>query len=294
MHFKPGRTVTAIFFLALLLPVAAGADGRWTDRKIKVGDIKIHYIEAGTGDRTIVFLTGWTMPAEIWQEQIPYFTTRGFRVIAFDPRSQGDTSDTETGNTYQQHAADLYAFLLAVKAEHSFLVGWSSGVTTLLEYVSSPDSIRPNKIILVDGFPAALKEDDYPGVETMAQARSRFYKLQENREKFTEKLIQDMFKQPQSASLLKDLKKSSMKTSMGAVMSLFFDLVTGNRLPALYRISVPTLVITTRENQAIGEFMKSKISRSELTVIDDAGHAIFLDKPQAFNQALEDFIGEKE
>ena len=94
----------------------------------KSGDIKIHYLEAGTGDRILVFIPGWTMTAEVWKEQIPYFSARGFRVIALDPRSQGQTTKTETGNTYQQQAADLHAFLQALKIEHSYLVGWGSGV----------------------------------------------------------------------------------------------------------------------------------------------------------------------
>ena len=289
---KAGWLFTAIFILNLFFPATAGADDRWKDNKVKIGDIKIHYLEAGSGDKIIVFLTGWTLPAEVWTEQFPYFTARGFRVIAFDPRSQGETTGTDTGNTYQQHAADLYEFLLNLKAEHSFLVGWSSGVLTLLDYISSPDSIRPNKIILVDGFPAAFKKDDYPGATTLSQVRSDFLKIEQDRKKFTEQFIQGLFKQPQPASLIKDLNKSSLKTPIGAVVSLFFDMVTGDRLPALERISVPTLIITTKENQALGEYMGSKISRSELKVIEGAGHAIFLDKPQTFNQAVESFIGE--
>jgi microsomal epoxide hydrolase len=276
----------------MLFPDTAGANGRWKDRTEKVGDIKIHYLEAGEGDRIIVFLTGWTLPAEIWQEQIPYFTARGFRIIAYDPRSQGRTTTTETGNTYRQHAADLYELLLSLEAEHSFIVAWSAGITTLLEYISSPDSIRPNKIILVDGYPSIQPKDDYPGAVNMSKIRADFLDIQEDRKKYTEKFIQDLFKQKQTASLIKDLNKGSLKTPIGAAISLIFDQVTGNRLPALERISVPTLIVMTEENRTIGEYMNSKISRSELKIIEDAGHAIFLDRPQAFNQALEEFIGE--
>ena len=292
MIHKAGWVLTGIFILNMFFPANAEADSRWKSQKIKVGDIKVHYLEAGTGDKIIVFLAGWTLPAEVWEEQFPYFTARGFRVIAFDPRSQGETTKTETGNTYQQHAADLYELLLSLKAEHSFLVGWSSGITTLLEYISSPDSIRPNKIILVDDYPAALKKDDYPGAETLSRARANFLKIQQDRKKFTEEFIKGLFKQPQPASLIKDLNKSSLKTPVGAAVALLFDLATGDRTAALERISVPTLIITTQENQALGEYMQSKISRSELNIIEDAGHAIFLDKPQAFNQAVEKFIGE--
>ena len=75
-------------------------------------------------------------------------------------------------------------------------------------------------------------------------------------------------------------------------MSLLFDIATGDRLSDLSRISVPTLVISTPENRLAAEYMQSKISRGDLVVIEDSGHAIFLDKPQAFNQAVEEFIGE--
>lgn len=117
--------------------------------------------------------------------------------------------------------------------------------------------------------------------------------MQEDRKKYTDKLIQDLFKQPQPASVIKEIRKSSLNTPVGAALSLWADLLTGDRLPELARISVPTLIITTSEDRAIGEYMKSKISRSQLKVIEDAGHAIFLDKPQAFNQAVETFIGEE-
>lgn len=292
MNHKAGWIPAAVILLnMMLLPTAAEADSRWDDRDVEVGDIKIHYLEAGSGDRTIVFIPGWTMPAEVWQEQFPYFAARGFRVIAYDPRSQGRTTETDTGNTYQQHAADLYELLLSLDAEHSFLVGWSSGVTTLLEYLSSADSIRPNKIILVDGYPAALGKDDYPGVMTLPQARSEFLKIQEDREKYTENFIRSLFKQQKGASIYSDLKESSLETPIGAAISLFFDLVTGDRRFALPQVSVPTLIITTSEHRAVGEYMHSKIQRSEFKVIEDAGHAIFLEKPQAFNQAVESFIG---
>jgi len=79
----------------------SGAEKKpWKDQSVQVGDIKIHYIEAGGGDRALVFIPGWMMAAEVWREQIPYFAARGFRVLAIDPRSQGQTTRTDEGNTY--------------------------------------------------------------------------------------------------------------------------------------------------------------------------------------------------
>jgi pimeloyl-ACP methyl ester carboxylesterase len=49
--------------------------------------------------------------------------------------------------------------------------------------------------------------------------------------------------------------------------------------------------MTTSESRKVGEYMESKILRPELQIIEGAGSAMFLDKPQAFNQALESFLG---
>jgi non-heme chloroperoxidase len=281
-----------LLLFGLDLSVSGRDDKPWNDQNLRVGDIKIHYLEAGSGDRTLVFIPGWTMIAEVWREQIPYFSARGFRVLALDPRSQGSTTKTETGNTYHQQAADLHAFLQILKIEHSYLVGWSAGATALLEYISSPETLMPEKMVFVDCFPAALRSDDYPGVMTVQQARKLLLGFQDDRAKATDQLVRDMFKAPQAESLIRELTEGSMKTPMGAAASLYFDLFTGDRGPALMHVDVPSLIVTIPENRAIGEYMKSKIPRCNLEVIEGAGHAVFLDKPQAFNQVLESFLGE--
>jgi microsomal epoxide hydrolase len=278
-----------------LLPVwsiFAKEKGPWKDATVSVGDIKIHYIEAGTGDRNLVFIPGWTMTAEVWKEQIPYFAARGFRVVAFDPRSQGGTTKTEGGNTYQQQAADLHAFLKALGLKDAVLVGWSSGVAALLEYASSSEAVLPEKMVLVDGSPMGYKEGDYPGGMTVAQARSILLGFEEDRAKAADKFVRGMFASRQPESLYRDLADASLKTPAGAALSLFFDLYTGDRRSGLYKITVPTLIIATPENRLLGEYMQSKISRSRLEVISEAGHAMFLEKPQTFNQILEAFLGE--
>jgi non-heme chloroperoxidase len=284
--------VPLVVLLFTTLSNAGKEKGQWTDKYLQVGDIKVHYLDAGAGDRTLVFLTGWTLPAEIWKEQIPYFAARGFHVIALDPRSQGETTKTEIGNTYRQHAADLHAFLQTLKIEHSYLVGWGSGVTTLLEYVSSPETLKAEKIVLVEGSPMAAKADDYPGSTTPQQARKLVLALQDNRAKAIDQYVRSLFKVPQSEILIKDLSDASLRTPISAALSLYFDLFTGDRRSALRHVEVPCLVLTSPESRMIGDYMKSKIPRAGLEVIDGTGPALFLDKPQAFNQILEAFLGE--
>lgn len=281
-------------FLVLLttLSLHINAADRWRDNTKKIGDIKIHYLEAGSGDRALIFIPGWTMTAEVWKEQIPYFSARGFRVIALDPRSQGRTSKTDSGNTYHQQAADLYAFLDALKIDQFYLVGWSSGVAVILEYIHSSETFPPEKMVFVDGSPSGLESDDYPGSISVQKARRLLSGLQDDREKTTDRYVRDLFKVRQPEWLINDLVKDSMRTPIGAAVSLYTDYFLGDRRSALRNIAVPCLIMTTAESQAVGEYIESKILRPELKVIEGAGSAMFLDKPQTFNQALESFLGE--
>ncbi len=191
--------VVMISFLALISTAAyatAKDRGPWKDLSVEVGDIKIHYLEAGNGDRTLVFITGWAMTAEVWKEQLPYFAARGFRVIAFDPRSHGQTTKTELGNTYHQQAADLHAFLQTLKIEHSYLVGWGSGIAVLLEYITSPETLKPEKIVFVDGSPTALTIEDCPGTLAVQKARSQLLAFQDDRAKAADRLCAQSLQDP--------------------------------------------------------------------------------------------------
>jgi non-heme chloroperoxidase len=293
------KRILALSSLVLFLSIAPTNSGQakekeqWKDQYVSVGDIKIHYLDAGSGDRTLVFIPGWTMPAEIWENQILYFSSRGFRVIALDPRSQGLTTKTDVGNTYQQHAADLQVFLNNLKIDHFSLVGWNASVTTLLEYISSPETYKPENMVFVGGSPSDIKTDDYPVSTSMQQARSLFLGLQDKRDKAAAKYVRSLFKESPSESLLSELTKSSLKTPMSAAVSLLFDQFTGDRKPALLHISTPTLILGNSDNRAMGEYLKSKIQRASLQTIEETGDAIFLEKPQAFNQAIETFLGER-
>jgi non-heme chloroperoxidase len=292
MNRKMVWNLALLVLLLSSLSIHGKEKALWKDMFVQAGDIKIHYIEAGSGDRTLVFIPGWTITAEVWREQIPYFSNRGFRVLALDPRSHGLTTKAEKGNTYQQQAADLRTFLQNLKIEHSYLVGWASGATVLLEYISSSEVLMPEKMVFVDCSPAILKSDDYPGTMTMQKARKLLLSFQDDRAKAAEQYVRSFFKAHQQETLIKELTDGSLRTPMGAAAVLYFDQLTEDRRSALLHVPVPSLIFATPENRAAGEYMKTQIPHSVLEVIEDAGSAMFIEKPQTFNQTLENFFGE--
>src|SRR5687767_7987138 len=92
------------------LPGRAQGPDAWNEGFVKTPDgLNIHYLEAGAGP-ALVFVPGWTMPADIWEHQIAHFSQR-YRVVAMDPRSQGESSRATEGHYSAARARDIKAVI---------------------------------------------------------------------------------------------------------------------------------------------------------------------------------------
>src|SRR6187455_1627682 len=95
-------------FLAFL-GFACGAQTCLAEQFTSSDGVRLHYITEGSGE-TLLFVPGWSMPAEIWRYQIAHFS-RKYRVVALDPRSQGDSQVAlqvaPKGNAMPRRAEDL-------------------------------------------------------------------------------------------------------------------------------------------------------------------------------------------
>src|SRR5207253_9838612 len=107
-------------------PTLAGLTDNWF---VTSDSVRLHYLSGGSGP-TIVFVPGWTMPAEIWEPQLRYFV-RSHRVIALDPRSQGASDRVSEGNFVDRRAQDVHELLRHLGAQPVVLVGWRSEGTRL-------------------------------------------------------------------------------------------------------------------------------------------------------------------
>ncbi len=112
---------------------------------------RIHFLEAGRSSSVpaLVFIPGWTLPAFLWMEQIQRFSSDRL-VIAIDPRSQGDSSVTEQGNTPEQRASDIREILSTRQIRKVVLVGWSQGANDVAAYVQQFGTDSIAGLVFVD------------------------------------------------------------------------------------------------------------------------------------------------
>ena len=249
--------------------------------------VRIHCLEKGAGP-AILFVPGWTMPAEIWERQIVHFG-KSHRVVAMDPRSQGRSSDARDGHYPAVRARDIKAVVDELKLAPVVLVGWSLGAVETAAYVDRYGTQTVKALVFVDGRVG----DDFHAEQTTLLLR-RMNAYQTNRPAFTRGFVQSLFKKPQSEEYLERVTAASLRTPEDSAVALLLGYLTADYRPALAKIDTPTLLFVAGRapDHGVKLEMQKQIPEAELEIFDDAGHAMFVDEPERFNTRLEKFLNQ--
>jgi non-heme chloroperoxidase len=116
---------------------------------------EIYYKDWGEG-RPIVFSHGWPLNADVWDDQMMFMVSRGFRCIAFDRRGHGRSSQPSEGNDYDTFAEDLAALIKALDLQAVALVGHSAGAGDVTRYIGRHGTTRVSATVLVSSIPPLM------------------------------------------------------------------------------------------------------------------------------------------
>jgi non-heme chloroperoxidase len=128
--------------------------------------IEIHYEDHGSGS-PIVLIHGYPLDGNSWERQERELLANGYRVISYDRRGFGRSSQPTIGYDYDTFASDLKALIEHVDLTDVVLVGFSMGSGEVVRYLATYGSERVRKAVLLGTIPPfVLKTDDNPeGVE---------------------------------------------------------------------------------------------------------------------------------
>jgi non-heme chloroperoxidase len=136
----------------------------------------------------IVFHHGWPLSGDDWDNQMLFFLSQGFRVIAHDRRGHGRSTQTDVGNDMDTYAADLAVVTAHLDLKNAIHVGHSTGGGEAARYVARyGGGGRVSKVVLIGAVPPImLKTPANPGglpIEAfdglraaLAANRSQFYR----------------------------------------------------------------------------------------------------------------------
>jgi non-heme chloroperoxidase len=114
--------------------------------------------------QAIVFHHGWPLSADDWDNQMTFFLSQGYRVIAHDRRGHGRSTQTWTGNEMDTYAADVIELTDALDLKNAVQVGHSTGGGEVAHYVARAKPGRVSKAVLIGAVPPVmLKSDKNPG-----------------------------------------------------------------------------------------------------------------------------------
>lgn len=276
------RALAAMAIVAALCalgPRPAAAADRWFTTS---DGVRLHYIDVGQG-RTIVLVPGWTMPAWIWDAQITDFARR-YRVIAFDPRGQGESDVAEDGYEPARRGQDIAELIDRLGPEPVLLVGWSLGVLDALAYVHAHGDAHLAGLVLVDN---SVGEDPPPAAghhawrgrpPTSRQARMRLF-------------VRGMFIHPQPAAWIDRLTTSCLHTPQRAAVALLnYPEPRTYWKEAIYATARPVLYVVRPSLAGQAGNLRRHDPFAETVVMHGVGHALFVDDPVRFDALVSDFI----
>lgn len=248
--------------------------------------VRLHYLEAGSGDRAIVFIPGWLMPAAVFDLQLAALSGE-FRVLALDPRSQGQSDLTSNSHDPKRRTQDILEFLAATGTHDFILAGWSLGVMEVLDLLARTPLPGLRGLILIDnsigeGRPPAPRKSDFAAI----------MKDDARREAYMRQFSKELTKKPPPANVSQAILDSVLRAPGDVAIELL-----NQPYPREYwrqtveKQSVPVMYAVTPRLRDQADALRKKRPGGQSTVIvfANAGHALFLDDPKTFNAAVEKF-----
>jgi non-heme chloroperoxidase len=124
--------------------------------------IELYYEDHGEGS-PVVLIHGWPLSGRSWEKQVPALVDAGHRVITYDRRGFGDSSQPRTGYDYDTFADDLHALLTELDLRDVTLVGFSMGGGEVARYVGRHGTDRVSRAVFAGAVPPYLYlSDDNP------------------------------------------------------------------------------------------------------------------------------------
>jgi non-heme chloroperoxidase len=124
--------------------------------------IELYYEDHGSG-LPAVLIHGWPLSGASWEKQTAALLAAGHRVITYDRRGFGRSSQPAVGYNYDTFAADLDAVLKTLDLTNVALVGFSMGTGEVTRYLGKYGTARVRKAVLIGTLgPYLVKAADNP------------------------------------------------------------------------------------------------------------------------------------
>jgi non-heme chloroperoxidase len=267
------------------------------------GNIDLYYEDHGSGN-PVVLIHGYPLSGASWEKQVAVLLASGHRVITYDRRGFGKSSQPTTGYNYDTFAEDLHKVVTHLKLHDFALVGFSMGGGEVARYLGKYRSKGIARAVFISSVPPfLLKTSDNPdGVDG-----SVFEGIQKAVSADRYAFFTDFFKNFYNTDLLlgkrvsEQTVQSSWNIAAGASATASLACVPTwheDFRKDLAQIEIPTLVIHGDADRilpiaASGRRTAQLIKGARLVVVKDGPHCVTWTHADEVNRELLEFLGQK-
>ncbi|MBD2534207.1 alpha/beta hydrolase [Nostoc flagelliforme FACHB-838] len=266
------------------------------------GNIDIYYEDIGAG-QPVVLIHGFPLSGHSWEKQVGVLLKAGYRIVTYDRRGFGDSSQPSFGYDYDTFAADLNTLLTELDLRDTVLVGFSMGTGEVTRYLGKYGSERVSKAVLMAPVPPfLLKTDDNPEGVDRSVFDGIMKSIVDDRPAYLSTFFKDFYNVDMflGTRISDDAIRLSWNVAAGASAKGTLDCVPSwltdfrDDLPC---IDVPTLIVQGDADRILphhstGARLPKLIKDSRLVVIPGGPHAINWTHADQVNSVLLDFLKE--
>jgi pimeloyl-ACP methyl ester carboxylesterase len=265
--------------------------------------IELYYEDHGSG-KPVVLIHGYLVSGRSWERQTLALLREGYRVITYDRRGFGSSSQPTIGYDYETFAEDLHKIITKLDLRDVALVGFSMGGGEVARYIGKYGTGRLSKAAILSGItPYLLKTADNPGPLDRAGIQGIQAAIAKDRLAFLTGWNQNLYNLDTllgkriSEEIVRDTWNVSAEASPTATIECPASWLTDFRND-LAHIDVPTLVMQGDADRvlpisATGIRTHEAVKDSELAVIEGAPHAMIVTHADEVNEALLGFLAER-
>lgn len=255
--------------------------------KKRIGDIDIYYEMTGEGE-PLLLIHGLGSSTRGWVTQVPEFSKK-YQVITIDLRGHGKTDKPKGPYSMAMFAKDIVNFLKSLEVGPIHVLGISLGGSIAFQLtIDYPNTVKSQIIVNAS-----------PGL-SMGKFKMKFEFFKRTfivrlvgMKKMGEVLAPRLFIKPEQEELRKMLIEQWAENDKRAYLNAMKTFKGWSVLDRLHTIKCPTLVIGSDEDYtptSIKEEYTALIPNAKLVVIEDARHAVTIEKPDEFNTIVMDFL----
>jgi non-heme chloroperoxidase len=263
-------------------------------------NIKLFYKDWGTG-KPVIFLHGWPLSSDSWDDHAMAVANAGFRSISYDRRGFGRSAHPWSGYDYNTLADDLAAVIEHTGAKDATLVGFSMGGGEVARYMSRHSGISVEKAVLISSIvPYMLKADDNPNGTEQSFFDEMVVSLKADRAAFFAEFFKtfygvSMLNHPVSQEVLEWSRSVSMLANLKATLACAQVFSSTDFRPDLSAFKVPTLIIHGTEDKTVpieasGRVAAKGIPHAKLIEYLDAPHGLLVTEKQRLTSDLLAFL----